>query len=92
MVHDATTFEIIAILLISIPNGQLYRVYGNDIVGAGKIKGKSMRYEYKNNFFFCTLKGKPHRVKFIWFNEKYASSSTSTIKTRSDITTRSEIV
>jgi hypothetical protein len=91
MVHDATTLEIIAILLISIPNGQLYRVYGNDIVGAGKIKGKSMRYEYKNNFFFNTLEDKPHRVRFIWFNEQYVRSPTSMIKTKNDITARSEI-
>ena len=38
LIHKPSTFDIIAILLISVPNGQLYSVYKNNIVGAVKVK------------------------------------------------------
>lgn len=84
MIHDPETFEIIAILLISVPNGQLYEVYGTNIVGAGKSKDESMRFEYKNEHRFMLLNGNPSRVKFLYFNEDSAYS-------KEDITTISEI-
>jgi len=84
LIHKPITFDITAILLISVPNGQLYSVYKNGIVGAGKGKGVSMRYEYKNNFTFNTLSGTPHRVEFIYFNPNYGLSTY-------DITTCQEI-
>ena len=84
LIHKPSTFDIIAILLISVPNGQLYSVYKNNIVGAGKSKDLSMRYEYKNNFTFNTLPEEPPRVKFIYFNPGYEFST-------EDITTRREI-
>jgi hypothetical protein len=84
LIHKPLTFDIIAILLISVPNGQLYSVYKNDIVGAGKSKDLSMRYEYKNNFTFNTLPDEPSRVKFIYFNPDYGFHT-------NDITTRDEM-
>jgi hypothetical protein len=83
LIHKPQTFDIVAILLISVPNGQLYSVYKNDIVGAGKSKDLSMRYEYKNNFTFNTLPDEPSRVKFIYVNPDYEFST-------EDITTRQE--
>lgn len=72
-------FEIIAILLIAVPNGELKEIYGEEIIGAGKNKGKSFRFEYKKNPYFKKLeKGKNNnknkksenekikRVKFIY--------------------------
>jgi len=85
MIHDPKSLGIIAILLVSIPNGQLYNIYGNKIVGAGKNKDLSMRYEYKNNFTFDTLPSRPHRVKFIYFSDKYYLS-TKKITTCDEIT------
>ena len=55
IIHDPETLEIIAILLVSIPNGQLYDLYGNKIVGGGKVKGESFRYRYKEDPIFKSL-------------------------------------
>ncbi|GEM_PF-5887496 len=43
IVYEAETYDIIAIQLISVPNGQLYRIYGDAIVGKGK-DGKNVVY------------------------------------------------
>lgn len=69
VIHNIETLEIIAILLISIPNGQLYDIYGDRIVGGGKIKGASFRYRYKENPHFEALPATPYRVKFLYFDE-----------------------
>lgn len=70
IIHDPATLDIIAILLISIPNGQLYKLYGTRIVSAGKVKGESFRYRYRGDPFFESLPDKPHRVKILHFDEK----------------------
>ena len=36
VVYEAETYDIITIQLISVSNGQLYRIYGDAIVGKGK--------------------------------------------------------
>ena len=66
IIHDISSMEIIAVLLISIPNGQLYDVYGDKIVGAGKGKDVSLRYEYKEIPFFKILGDNYYRVKFLY--------------------------
>lgn len=71
IIYDHTTYEIIAILLICIPNGQLFRVYRNDIITAGKSKDESFRYKYAKAPYFSKLPDNPPRVKFIYFNDKY---------------------
>ena len=60
-------FEIIAILLIAVPNGKLKEIYGNKIIGAGKNKGKSFRFEYKNSPYFKMIDENKmiKRIKFI---------------------------
>lgn len=70
IIHNPKTLDIIAILLISIPNGQLYDLYGDKIVGAGKSKGESFRFRYKEKPRFESLLDKPHRVKVLYFDEK----------------------
>ncbi len=90
IIHDAETYGIIAILLISIPNGQLHSIYGESIVGKGKNKKTwSMRYLYKNNFTFNTVNDKPHRIKFVYFN---GGTLKSVIRDKKDITTHGEII
>ena len=61
-------FKIKAIFLISIPNGKLYPIYGDDIIGQGKVLEKSFRFVYKNNPRFITIAGKPWRVKKIFLD------------------------
>ncbi|OIO76424.1 MAG: hypothetical protein AUJ85_00250 [Elusimicrobia bacterium CG1_02_37_114] len=60
--------KILSILLVSIPNKKLYPIYKDRIIGCGKSKGKSFRYEYKNSPYFVTLPEKPYRVKFLFRN------------------------
>lgn len=70
IIHDPQTLEIIAILIVCIPNGQLYEIYGEKIVGGGKVKGASFRYRYKEAPTFETLKDKPYRFRFLHFDKK----------------------
>lgn len=70
IIHDPENMDIISILLISIPNGQLHGVYGDKIVGAGKGKGVSFRYEYKEMPMFAKISGEYPRVRFIYHNGK----------------------
>ena len=74
IIHDPETLDIIAILLLSIPNGQLHELYGDGIVGGGKVKGESFRYRYKDAPFFKSLPNKPHRVRIVYFDEKSGQS------------------
>ena len=66
--EEKDNFKIKAIYIIAIPNGKLYQIYGNDIIGQGKVKEKSFRFVYKNNPFFETVKGKPFRIKRIFLD------------------------
>jgi hypothetical protein len=58
--------QIKTIILVSVPNGKLKSIYGKDIIGAGKSKGKSFRFEYKNKPYFELLENKSLRVKVIF--------------------------
>jgi hypothetical protein len=63
--------EIKAILLIAIPNGKLYEVYGKDIIGSGKsgYKGKGFRYIYSKKPNFELLEKKISRIRIIHITE-----------------------
>lgn len=61
-------FKIKSIYLIAIPNGKLYPIYGDEVIGQGKVLGKSFRFAYKNNPVFETVKGKPYRIKKIFLD------------------------
>jgi hypothetical protein len=70
IVYEAETYDIIVIELISVPNGQSYRIYGDASLIKGKlVKTWSMRYVYRSNHTFDTLDEKPTRVKFIHFKK-----------------------
>ena len=78
---EKDNFKIIAILLIAIPNGKLKKIYGDKIIGAGKNKGKSFRFEYKNSPYFKTLdKGqKKKRVKFIYKQQDFKENDITSL-------------
>ncbi|MCX7880765.1 MAG: hypothetical protein N2517_08900 [Ignavibacteria bacterium] len=57
IVHENFKPELKAILLICIPNGQLYSIYGSSIISGGKPKGKSFRYNYAREPRFLKLCG-----------------------------------
>jgi len=57
--------KILALLLISIPNGVLHKIYGNGICGGSKNKNEAFRYRYKENPYFQLLKDKPVRFKIL---------------------------
>ena len=57
--------EIVKVFLICIPNGELYEIYGESIVGGGKSIGKSLRYKFKDQKFEL-LPNKPPRYKTIY--------------------------
>jgi hypothetical protein len=69
--------EIKAIILISVPNGKLYKTYGDDIISASKNKGKGFRYSYSKNHYFKLLNNKYSRVRMI-----YAEPDTKEFKKR----------
>jgi len=68
------TFKILAVILIAVPNGKLKSIYKEDIIGAGKSKGKSFRYEYKKNPRFKLIQDKPLRCKFLYKDPQYKES------------------
>ena len=73
IIYDITNenIEIKAIILLSVPNGELTDIYGTDIVDAGKTgyNGKGFRYNFSNKPNFELLENKPSRVRIL-----YASS------------------
>lgn len=69
-----------AVILISVPNGKLKEVYKDKIIGAGKSKGRSFRYEYKENPYFQLIKEKPKRIKFLYIDPQCKEDYFSNIK------------
>jgi hypothetical protein len=65
------SFKILAVLLIAVPNGLLKKVYKEEIIGAGKSKGKSFRYEYKVSPYFKLANNKILRIKDLYLDKKY---------------------
>jgi hypothetical protein len=65
------SIEIKAILLIAVPNGKLYQIYGDEIIGSGKTgyKGKGFRYLYSKRPNFELLEEKPSRVRIIHISD-----------------------
>jgi len=77
IIHNNLDQNPIAILLFSIPNGELYEFYRNDVVRVGKSgKGGNrrtdFRYNYKNDFIFRVLSNREgkevYRMRVIWLN------------------------
>jgi hypothetical protein len=94
-IYDGTTQKPIAILLICIPNGLLYKVYKNEIVNSGKSKKKDIRTDFryayyrKPHFELLEYQGnKPYRVEFIFFDSFIKKPGTNKYYTLSDLIIR----
>ncbi|HHE37451.1 MAG TPA: hypothetical protein ENL20_02635 [Candidatus Cloacimonetes bacterium] len=76
-----TNIEIKAILLISVPNGELTDVYGNVIVNTGKTgySGKGFRYNFSKENKFKLLEDKPSRIRIIYTSEDVKENITELI-------------
>ncbi|MEN6511491.1 MAG: hypothetical protein ABFD00_06615 [Chloroherpetonaceae bacterium] len=61
--------KILALVLISIPNGALHDIYGNTICGGSKNKNEAFRYKYKENPYFQLLQDKPFRFKILYIDK-----------------------
>jgi len=73
ILHRHASEEIYSILLISMPNGRLYKYYGDAILQAGKTKN-SVRYAFKNEprFVLLSQEGKTRfRVEFLLKSREY---------------------
>ena len=79
ILYDEENLNILCISLLSMPNGELYDIYGSDILNAGKIKyevatgkrdthAKTIRYDWSEAVLFETLCNKK-RIKVIYLNE-----------------------
>lgn len=81
LIYEPVSLDTVAILLICIPNGQLFEIYGNDIINKGKSKKDgSLRYAYKRRPTFETLLDHPLRVKCLYYNPKFNSNKKLTQK------------
>ena len=73
ILHRHASPEIYSILLISMPNGRLYSVYGDRILQAGKTRN-SVRYAFKEEPRFVLLSASQNtrfRVEFLLKNKRY---------------------
>ncbi len=74
LIYDKETdgnLKILALVLISIPNGALKEIYGNDICGGSKNKNEAFRYYYKRNPRFELLDSKPYRIKLLYLSPEF---------------------
>lgn len=67
IIYDHQSLDTIAVSLIAIPNGQLFDIYGNDPIKAGKNKNESFRYKFSRRPKFELLENKPFRVRLLYF-------------------------
>lgn len=73
MVYDKTldgNLKILSIVLISIPNGTLKKIYGYAICGGSKNKNEAFRYYYARKPYFECLKKRPCRLKILYLDKK----------------------
>jgi len=80
IIHEHAKPDIKALILASVPNGQLYPVYGNSIVQSGKAgvgKSKDFRFKYSTEpvFKLLSVNGKIFRVELIYLSKKLSTES-----------------
>ncbi|HOV14209.1 MAG TPA: hypothetical protein PK771_07995 [Spirochaetota bacterium] len=63
--------KILGLVLISIPNGALKEIYGDEICGGSKNKNEAFRYYYKRNPNFKLLDSNPYRVKLLYLAKDF---------------------
>lgn len=70
ILSDPKTLDVMLISLMCMPNGELEKVYGPDVLKAGKNPGKARFNFCKVPFFKLLGNGEDHlRIKIIYFNE-----------------------
>lgn len=70
LVHDDDLHNLLAIILVSMPNGALHSVYKDDILQAGKNPGEA-RFRFKEAEKFKLLDNEPYRINVVTYNEEY---------------------
>jgi len=70
--HKHASKEIYSMLLVCMPNGELYNVYGDKILHAGKTRN-SVRYAFKKEprFILLSKEREAFRVEFLIKSRKY---------------------
>lgn len=77
LVYDKETdgnLKILGLVLISIPNGALKEIYGNDICGGSKNKNEAFRYYYKRKPKFELLNSNPYRIKLLYLCQDFKNN------------------
>lgn len=69
VLYDETNLDIQIISLSCMPNGDLYDIYGDSVLSAGKNPGK-IRFNYSNSPHFKLLSGNPPRTKIVYWNDE----------------------
>ena len=69
ILYDEDTLDILNMNLLSMPNGALNKIYGSEVLKAGKNPGK-IRFNFSQADEFKLVPGKPKRIKVVYFNEK----------------------
>ena len=68
ILYDESNLDIQTIAITCMPNGELSSIYGDDVISAGKNKGK-IRYNYSKVKYFELLENKPSRTKVLLWND-----------------------
>jgi hypothetical protein len=71
VIYDDTDddFCIKSVYIISIPNGILYNIYKDEIIGQGKTKGKSFRFIYSKAPYYRTMSKNKLRIKKVYIDD-----------------------
>lgn len=89
ILRESLDYDPVSVNIISIPNGQLYQIYGKKIVKAGKTRdstGKrtSFRYNFSGDPLFRVIKEERGKIKkrfrIIWLNDNYMGITIDGIK------------
>lgn len=84
ILYNETNLDIQAIAITCMPNGELYEVYGDEVISAGKNKGK-IRFNYSKVKEFKLLEDKPLRTKVLLWNEHMAPEVETAMSELKDI-------
>lgn len=79
ILYNETNLDIQTIAITCMPNGELSEIYGDDVISAGKNKGK-IRFNYSKVKNFKLLEGKPLRTKVLLWNENMDSKVEASMK------------
>ena len=73
VVYFEDSQKILCVVLVCIPNGDLYIVYGDEVMDRGKTKGTSARYRYGDQYF-KKLIDTPNRFVTVYENSNFMDS------------------